>query len=79
MRRAPSLNARVIKRLPAVRPDQRLTIVHATRAVTDGAGREWVQLALQMRPNNTKGWALHDSVALYPTSRRIVVDLSSER
>lgn len=77
VRRAPALNARVIKRLPAVRPDQRLTIVHATRAVTDAEGREWVQIALQMRPNNTKGWALLDSVALYPTRKRIVVDLSS--
>jgi len=77
VRARPALDARVIKRLPAVRSDQRLTIVHATTGTTDAAGRAWVRVALQMLPNNTKGWALADSVALYPIRKRIVVDLSS--
>lgn len=77
VRARPSLNARVIKRVPAVRTDLRLTIVHATAGMTDADGRAWVRLALQMRPNNTKGWALADSLALTPIRTRIVVDLSS--
>jgi lipoprotein-anchoring transpeptidase ErfK/SrfK len=77
VRKQPQLGARVVTRLPAVRPDRRLTIVHAVAARTDDQGRAWVKLALQMRPNNTRGWALADAVALTPTNKRIVVDLSS--
>ena len=77
VRKQPSLNARVIMRMRAERPDRRLTIVHAIGGHVDGDGRAWVRVALQMRPNNTKGWALAEDIALTPTNKRIVVDLSS--
>ena len=77
VRKQPHAGARVVKRLHAVRPDQRLQIVHAVAAVQDADGRDWLKLSLPMRPNNRLGWALAESVAVKPISQRIVIDLSS--
>jgi lipoprotein-anchoring transpeptidase ErfK/SrfK len=77
VRKQPHVGARVVKRLYAVRPDQRLQIVHAVSAAQDADGRDWLKLRLPMRPNNRIGWALAESVAVEPISRRIVIDLSS--
>lgn len=77
VRKHPRGDARVVQRIRAVRPDRRLSIVHAVAATTDDQGREWVKLSLQKRPNNSMGWALLDSLALEPVHKRIVVDLSS--
>lgn len=77
IRNQPHAGARVVKRLHAVRPDQRLQIVHAVAAVQDADGRAWLKLSLPMRPNNRLGWALAESVAVKPISQRIVIDLSS--
>jgi len=77
VRKQPHVGARVVKRLYAVRPDQRLQIVHAVAAAQDADGRDWLKLRLPMRPNNRVGWALAESVAVEPISQRIVIDLSS--
>lgn len=77
VRKQPHAGARVVKRLYAVRPDQRLQIVHAVAAAQDADGRDWLKLRLPMRPNNRMGWALAESVAVEPISQRIVIDLSS--
>jgi lipoprotein-anchoring transpeptidase ErfK/SrfK len=77
VRKQPHEGARVVKRLYAVRPDQRLQIVHAVAAAQDADGRDWLKLRLPMRPNNRVGWALAESVAVEPISQRIVIDLSS--
>src|SRR3712207_3714291 len=69
VRKQPSLGARVVMRIRAVRPDRRLTIVHAIAGRTDAAGREWVKLVLQKRPNNSRGWALAESIALTPMAK----------
>jgi lipoprotein-anchoring transpeptidase ErfK/SrfK len=77
VRAAPRGDARVIKRLPAVRRDGRLQIVHAIGHAQDGSGRDWLRFRLPMRPNNTTGWAPADDVFVTPISQRIVIDLSA--
>jgi lipoprotein-anchoring transpeptidase ErfK/SrfK len=77
VRAAPHAGARVIKRLPAVRRDGRLQIVHAIGHAQDASGRDWLRFRLPMRPNNTTGWAPADDVFVTPISQRIVIDLSS--
>ena len=52
VRKQPRANARVVQRIPAIRSDRRLSIVHAVAASTDAQGRQWVKLALQKRWTN---------------------------
>jgi lipoprotein-anchoring transpeptidase ErfK/SrfK len=77
VRAAPRADARVIKRLRAVRRDGRLQIVHAIGHARDASGRDWLRFRLPMRPNNTTGWAPADDVFVTPVSQRIVIDLSA--
>jgi lipoprotein-anchoring transpeptidase ErfK/SrfK len=77
VRAAPRSDARVVKRLRAVRRDGRLQIVHAIGHAKDPSGRDWLRFRLPMRPNNTTGWALADDVFVTPVSQRIVIDLSA--
>ena len=77
VRAAPRSDARVVKRLRAVRPDNRLQIVHAIAHHQDADGRDWLKLLLPVRPNGSTGWVLAEDVAVQPVRTRIVIDLSS--
>jgi lipoprotein-anchoring transpeptidase ErfK/SrfK len=77
VRAAPRADARVVKRLRAVRRDGRLQIVHAIGHARDSSGRDWLRFRLAMRPNNTTGWGLADDVFVTPVRQRIVIDLSA--
>jgi lipoprotein-anchoring transpeptidase ErfK/SrfK len=77
VRAAARADARVIKRLRAVRRDGRLQIVHAIGHAKDANGRDWLRFRLPMRPNNRTGWAPADDVFATPVSQRIVIDLSA--
>ncbi len=77
VRRAPNAGARVVKRLPALRRDGRLQIVHAIGHARDAHGTDWLRLRLPMRPNGTTGWARADQVFVSPVAQKIVIDVSA--
>lgn len=77
VRSAPRADASVVKRLPQVRRDLRLQVVHAVGAAKDDGGNDWLKLSLPMRPNGTTGWARADDVLARPVRQTIVIDLSA--
>jgi len=53
-----------------------LFLVHETREVD---GRLWYRVWLSVRPNGSRGWIAEGRLATYPTTAKIVIDLSQRR
>ena len=74
----PSTSAKVLTRLPGFDSVGYPTVVLVDRT-KDVGGRTWRKVWLDMRPNGTRGWVPDGPLALYPTTSKIVVDLSQRR
>jgi lipoprotein-anchoring transpeptidase ErfK/SrfK len=53
-----------------------LFLVNETRDVN---GRTWYRVWLPVRPNGSRGWIAEGGLATYPTTTKIVIDLSRRR
>lgn len=53
-----------------------LFLVRQTREID---GRTWYEVWLPMRPNGSRGWIVEGRLATYPTTTKIVIDLSERR
>ena len=53
-----------------------LFLVNETREVD---GRTWYRVWLPVRPNGSRGWIAEGRLATYPTTTKIVIDLSRRR
>lgn len=74
----PAAGAPVLARLGKVNQNGYPTVVLVdTRR--EVAGVTWTRVWLAMRPNGTRGWVRDGQLAYYPTSAKIVIDLSQRK
>jgi lipoprotein-anchoring transpeptidase ErfK/SrfK len=77
----PSRSARILARLPGFNSIGYPTVVLVDQT-RDVGGQTWHKVWLNMPPNGTKGWVQDEQkgpLALYPTTAKIVIDLSQRR
>jgi lipoprotein-anchoring transpeptidase ErfK/SrfK len=77
----PSRSAKVLTQMPGFNSVGYPTVVLVDQT-RDVGGQTWRKVWLDMRPNGTRGWVeqLQDGpLALYPTTSKIVIDLSQRR
>ena len=55
------------------------TTLLATRGFRDRYNHDWVQVQLNIRPNQSSGWIPADAVLLTPITVRVIVHLASRR
>jgi len=73
--RKPSRSARVLAQLAAFTANGYPTVVLVDET-RDVGGQTWRRVWLAKRPNGTRGWVEDGPLAFYPTTTRIVIDLS---
>jgi lipoprotein-anchoring transpeptidase ErfK/SrfK len=76
--RKPSKSAKVLTQLPNFDSVGYPTVVLVDQT-KDVGGQTWRKVWLDVRPNGTKGWVPDGTLALYPTTSKIVIDLSQRR
>ncbi|HZL64297.1 MAG TPA: L,D-transpeptidase [Thermoleophilia bacterium] len=74
----PSLSAKVLTQMPGFNSVGYPTVVLVDQT-KDMGGSTWRKVWLDMRPNGTQGWVPDGPLALYPTTSKIVIDLSQRR
>ena len=76
--RKPSRAARVLTQLPRFNSVRYPTVV-LVDVTKDVGGQTWRKVWLDKAPNGTRGWVPDGPLALFPTTSKIVVDLSQRR
>jgi lipoprotein-anchoring transpeptidase ErfK/SrfK len=76
--RKPSRSAKVLAQMPGFNSVGYPTVVLVDQT-RDVGGQTWRKVWLDKAPNGTQGWVLDGPLALYPTTAKIVIDLSLRR
>src|SRR2546423_13565564 len=79
VRAAPDRQAKLVRVLRRLRPDQLFAVVLAIDARRSADGRWWYELSLPGRPNGQRGWARGELLDLHPVANRIVVHVGERR
>ena len=74
----PSRSGKVLAQMPGFNSVGYPTVVLVDQT-RDIGGQTWRKVWLDMRPNGTQGWVPDGPLALYPTTSKILIDLSQRR
>ena len=75
VRAEPSTSARKVTKLTRKSPEGTDDLVSVIARTTDDSGREWLQVRLPIRPNNTTGWVPESALSeLQPINTWLKID-----